>query len=167
MKVQLHVKDQFYEKSEIYLNLLQDTVAELLCKFKHLKKLVISIEINIDFLLDMLLFLVNTENLKISASFEVLSVNDLDEKETKDIFKEAFEIVNEKFPHPCSRILDLKISEAYSYRHENRPEFSINYGLSGAQLTMFEVEDNSDSMCKVYQDYMYGLQIPFPTNDEN
>ena len=130
-------------------------MAELLCKFKHLKKLDISIEINIDFLLDMLLFLVNTENLKISASFEVLSVNDLGEKETKDIFKEAFEIMNEKFPHPSSRILDLKITEAYSYRHENRPEFSISFGVSGAKLTLFE--DNSDPMCKVYQDYMYGL----------
>ena len=130
-------------------------MAELLCKFKHLKKLVISIEINIDFLLDLLLFLVNTENLKISASFEVLSVNDLGEKETKDIFKEAFEIIDETFPHPSSRILDLKITEAYSYRHENRPEFSISFGVSGAKLTLFE--DNSDPMCKVYQDYMYGL----------
>ena len=131
-------------------------MAELLFKFKHLKELVISIEINIDFLVDMLLFLVNTENLKISASFEVLSVNDLDEKETKDIFKEAFEIINEKFPHPCSRILDLKITEAYSYRQENIPEFSISFGVSGAKLTLFE--DNSDSsMCKVYRDYMYGL----------
>ena len=130
-------------------------MAELLCKFKHLKKLDISIEINIDFLLDMLLFLVNTENLKISASFEVLSVNDLGEKETKDIFKEAFEIIDEKFLHPSSRILDLKITEAYSYRHENRPEFSISFGVSGAKLTLFE--DNSDPMCKVYQDYMYGL----------
>ena len=130
-------------------------MAELLCKFKHLKKLDISIEINIDFLLDMLLFLVNTENLKISASFEVLSVDDLDEEVTKDIFKEAFEIINEKSPHPSSRILDLKITEAYSYRHENRPEFSISFGVSGAKLTLFE--DNSDPMCKVYQDYMYGL----------
>ena len=130
-------------------------MAELLCKFKHLKKLVISIEINIDFLLDMLLFLVNTENLKISARFEVLSVNDLGEKETKDIFKEAFEIIDEKFLHPSSRILDLKITEAYSYRHENRPEFSISFGVSGAKLTLFE--DSSDPMCKVYQDYMYGL----------
>ena len=130
-------------------------MAELLFKFKHLKELVISIEINIDFLVDMLLFLVNTENLKISASFEVLSVNDLDEKETKDIFKEAFEIINEKFPHPCSRILDLKITEAYPYRHERRPEFSISYGLSGAKLTT--IGDNSESMCKVYQDYIYGL----------
>ena len=129
-------------------------MAKLLCQFKHLKRLVISIEINIDFLLDMLLFLVNTENLKISASFEVLSVNDLGEKETKDIFKEAFEIIDEKFPHPSSRILDLKITEAYSYRHENRPEFSISFGVSGAKLTLFE--DNSDPMCKVYQDYMYG-----------
>ena len=130
-------------------------MAKLLCQFKHLKSLVISIEINIDFLLDLLLFLVNTENLKISASFEVLSVNDLGEKETKDIFKEAFEIIDEKFPHPSSRILDLKITEAYSYRHENRPEFSISFGVSGAKLTLFE--DNSDPMCKVYQDYMYGL----------
>ena len=130
-------------------------MSEELFKFKHLKKLIISIEIHIDFLLDMLCFLGNTENLKISASFEVLSVNDLDEKETKDIFKEAFEIIDEKFPHPCSRLLDLKITEAYSYRHENRPEFSISYGLSGAKLTLFE--DNSDSMCKIYWDYMYGL----------
>ena len=130
-------------------------MSEELFKFKHLKKLIISIEIHIDFLLDMLCFLGNTENLKISASFEVLSVNDLDEKETKDIFKGAFEIIDEKFPHPCSRLLDLKITEAYSYRHENRPEFSISYGLSGAKLTLFE--DNSDSMCKIYWDYMYGL----------
>ena len=131
-------------------------MAELLCKFKHLKKLDISIEINIDFLLDMLIFLVNTENLKISASFEVLSVNDLGEKETKDIFKEAFEIINETFPHPSSRILDLKITEAYSYRHERRPEFSISYGVSGANLTLYEDNSESNSMCKVYQDYMYG-----------
>ena len=105
----------------------------------------------------MLCFLGNTENLKISASFEVLSVNDLDEKETKDIFKEAFEIINEKSPYPTSRILDLKITEAYSYRHESRPEFSISYGVSGAKLTLFEDNSDSNSMCKVYQDYMYGL----------
>ena len=104
----------------------------------------------------MLLFLVNTDDLKISASFEVLSVNDLGEKETKDIFKEAFEIIDEKFPHPSSRILDLKITEAYSYRHKNRPEFSIHYGVSGAKLTLYEDNSESNSMCKVYQDYMYG-----------
>ena len=132
-------------------------MAELLCKFKHLKKLDISIEINIDCLLDMLIFLGNTDDLKISASFEVLSVNDLDEKETKDIFKEAFEIINEKSPHPSSRILDLKITEAYSYRCERRPEFSISYGVSGAKLTLYEDNSESNSMCKVYQDYMYGL----------
>ena len=132
-------------------------MSEELSKFKHLKKLIISIEIHIDFLLDMLCFLRNTENLKISASFEVLSVNDLDEKETKDIFKEAFEIIDEKFPHPCSRLLDLKITEAYSYRHENRPEFSISYGVSGAKLTLYEDNSESNSMCKVYQNYMYGL----------
>ena len=95
----------------------------------------------------------NTENLKISASFEVWSF--LDEQEDKDIFKEAFETINEKFPYPCSRLLDLKITEAYSYRHESRPEFSISYGVSGAKLTT--IGNNSDSMCKVYQDYIYGL----------
>ena len=61
----------------------------------------------------MLLFLVNTENLKISASFEVWAF--LGEKEAKDIFKEAFEMINKKFPHPCSRILDLKITS----NHQN------------------------------------------------
>ena len=76
----------------------------------NLKKLEIShVRIEINELLDVLHFLGNTKNVKISASLEVMS--DLDEEETEDIFNQALEIVRENFPFP-DRILDLNIYES-------------------------------------------------------
>ena len=49
----------------------------------------------------------------ISAIVEVKS--DYDEEDTKEIFTEALEIMNEKFPFPAIRILDLKIFEGEVY----------------------------------------------------
>jgi hypothetical protein len=94
-------------------------------RFKNLKKLEINhIPIGIKELLDILHFLGNTKNVKISGSLEVLS--GLNEEETKDIFTQAVEIVKEQFPFPDVRILDLNIFNSRN---------SINYGKKGATLT--------------------------------
>ena len=114
---------------------------EFLNKFKNLKKLDISLGISINFLQDVLRLLGNTNNLKISASLEVRS--DLDEEATKEIFNSALEIIQEKFPYPCTRILDLNIFEnnIYGRRHE----FSISYGKNGAMLTTLVANSDSES----------------------
>ena len=114
---------------------------KLLKKFKDLKKLDISLEIHINFLQDVLRLLGNTKNVNISASLEVRS--DLDEEATKIIFNNALEIVKEKFPFPCSRILDLNIFENNIY--ERRHIFSISYGKIGAILTTFDANSDSES----------------------
>ena len=99
---------------------------KLTFKFKNLKRLELShVRIPINELLDILHFLGNTKNVKISASLEVKS-NWRKREETKDIFNQAFEIVKEKFPFPDVRILDLNI---YGSRN------SINYGEKGATFT--------------------------------
>ena len=114
---------------------------EFLNKFKNLKKLDISLEISNHFLQDVLRLLGNTNDLKISASLEVRS--DLDEEATKEIFNSALEIVQEKFPFPCTRILDLNIFEnnIYGRRHE----FSISYGKNGVMLTTLVANSDSES----------------------
>ena len=89
---------------------------ELLSKFNNLKWLTIEIEIHIDFLLDIVRFLASTKTVKISAIVEVKNDYDVyDEEDTKEIFTEALEIMNEKFPFPAIRILDLKIFEGEVY----------------------------------------------------
>ena len=100
----------------------------------NLKKLEIShVRIEINELLDVLHFLGNTKNVKISASLEVLSY--LDEEETKDIFNQALEIVRENFPFPDVRIQDLKIYESMnSINFLHNVRFSICYGENGAML---------------------------------
>ena len=114
---------------------------KLLKKIKDLKKLDISLEIHINFLQDVLRLLGNTKNVNISASLEVRS--ELDEEATKNIFNNALEIVKEKFPFPCSRILDLNIFENNIY--ERRHIFSISYGKIGAILTTFDANSDSES----------------------
>ena len=100
----------------------------------NLKKLEIShVRIEINELLDVLHFLGNTKNVKISASLEVMS--DLDEEETEDIFNQALEIVRENFPFP-DRILDLNIYESMN---------SINYGEKGATLTTTDPDSEMES----------------------
>ena len=111
---------------------------ELPFRFKNLKKLEISqVRIEINELLDILQFLGNTKNVKISASLDVIS--DVDEEETKYIFNQALEIVKEKFPFPDVRILDL-----YIYGSMN----SISYDESGVTLTTndpdLDMESSSD-----------------------
>ena len=119
---------------------------ELLLRFKNLKTLQIgNVEIRINYLLDILRFLGNTINVEVSASVEVTS--HLDAEATKDIFKKAFEIVNEKFPYPDFP-MDLHIFEM-------EPRFSIRLSGSGAMLTTIDSDseaetetemDTSDSM---------------------
>ena len=115
----------------------------LLIKFKNLKKLDISLGIMINFLPDILRFLGNTKDLKISASLEVS--RDLNEEETKEMFNLALEIVKEKFPFPCKRILDLSIFEANISPDDRRHEYFISYGKNGAILTTFDVNSDSES----------------------
>ena len=115
----------------------------LLIKFKNLKKLDVSLGIKIDFLPDILRFLGNTKDLKISASLEVS--RDLNEEETKEMFYLALEIVKEKFPFPCKRILDLSIFEANISPDDRRHEFFISYAKNGAILTTFDVNSDSES----------------------
>ena len=108
---------------------------ELSFRFKNLKKLEISnVRIGINELLDILNFLGNTKNVKISASLEVLS--DLSEEETKDIFNQALQMVKEQFPFPNVRILDLEIFESMN---------TINYGESGATLTTTDPDSEMES----------------------
>ena len=101
--------------------------------FVNLKKLEIShVQIEINELLDVLHFLGNTKNVKISASLEVMS--DLDEEETEDIFNQALDIMRENFPFP-DRILDLNIYESMnSINILHNVRFSICYGENGATL---------------------------------
>ena len=64
---------------------------------------------------------------------------------TKAIFNEAIEILNEKFPFPDERILDLSIFEANISPDDRRHEFFISYGKNGAILTTFDVNSDSES----------------------
>ena len=115
---------------------------ELLLRFKNLKKLdIISLEIDTNYLLDILYFLGNTKNVKISV--DLLVRTGYDEEEAKEIFQQALDIVNEKFPFPDVRILDLKISESELWEFERPHKFSIHYGESGPILT--DLNDSSDS----------------------
>ena len=59
-------------------------------------------------------------------------MSDLDDEATKAIFNQAIEILNEKFPFPDERILDLKISESWNLDY--RPIFSINLVKMGQSL---------------------------------
>jgi hypothetical protein len=102
---------------------------ELLFRFKNLKKLEISIILSRgNDLLNILRFLGNTKNVKISASLKLISSTD--KEETKKIFNQALQIVKEKFPFPDVRILDLDIYEG-SWMN------SIHYGKSGATLSAY------------------------------
>ena len=115
---------------------------ELLSEFENLKELVMSLEMDIDFLLHILWFLGNTNNLNISGTVEVWS-NYILEEETKEIFDEGLKILREMFPFPDRRILDLKIFENVEYYDRIKPTFSITFGESGA--TLITSENNSDS----------------------
>jgi hypothetical protein len=87
----------------------------MLSRFKELKNLETGhffLGIYIDCLLDILRFLGDMKNLKISVCFEVLNgFHSVGEEATKEIFIKALEIVREKFPFPDSRILKLEIRE--------------------------------------------------------
>ena len=106
---------------------------ELLSRFYNLKKLDICLEIDIRYLLDILRFLGNTKNLKIVANLEVMS--GIAYEDAEEIFNEALKIVQEKFPFPDFRILDLNITEVGA----DGPKFKISYGESGATLATFDV----------------------------
>ena len=115
---------------------------ELLFRFKNLKKIdIISLEVDMNYLLDILHFLGNTKNVKISVDLEVRT--GYDDEENEEIFQEALDIVNEKFPFPDVRILDLNISESDLWVFERQGKFSIHYGESGPIFTAFD--DSSDS----------------------
>ena len=133
---------------------------KLLSKFKYLKELVICLEIDIDFLLHIVRFLGDTNNLNISANVEVRS--DYDVEDTKGIFDEALEILREKFPFPARRILDLKFFEDEDYYFGNEIEwrfktskYSIIYNESGATLTTFgEDSDSMDESVEYYDSFL-------------
>ena len=83
----------------------------MLSRFKELKNLETGhLVIYFDYLLDILRFLGDMKNLKISVCLFVM--NGLGEEATKEIFIKALEIVRKKFPFPDSRILKLEILEA-------------------------------------------------------
>ena len=109
----------------IYKNITVTPKTELLFRFKNLKTLVIRLEINITYLLDILHFLGNTKNVKIWANLEVFGYLGPGREEVEDIFNQALQIVKEKFPLPDWRILHLNISEMG--RFLGRPKFSICY----------------------------------------
>ena len=115
----------------------------MLFRFQQLKKLEIHhLEIHIHYLLDILRYLGNMKTQSISVSLGV--INELDEAATKNIFKEALEIVNEKFPFPDVRILELKILE--KFENPGQPRHSIIYGESGPFLDPeYETSDFSDT----------------------
>ena len=113
-----------------YENLTPKT--DLLFRFYNLKKLDICLEIDIRYLLDILRFLGNTKNLKIVANLDVRS--GISYEDAEEIFNEALTIVQEKFPFPDFRILDLNITEVDA----DGPKFKISYGESGATLTTFD-----------------------------
>ena len=124
-------------------------VVPFLLRFKELKKLVIQhLEIYIDYLPDIIRYLGNTKAQRISVSLWVIndsfwgSINELDEEATKEIFNEALEIFNEKFPFPDGRILELEIFE---YNGNRQPSHSIKYGECGAMLTIDDVMYESDT----------------------
>ena len=133
---------------------------KLLSKFKYLKELVIRFEIDIEFLLHIVRFLGDTNNLNISANVEVRS--DYDVNDTKGIFDEALEILREKFPFPARRILDLKFFENEDYYFGNEIEwrfktskYSIVYNESGATLTTFgEDSDSMDESVEYYDSFL-------------
>ena len=111
-------------------------IVPMLSKFEKLKKLEIcNLLIFIEYLLDILRCLGNMKTLKMSVTLRVMS--DLDDEATKAIFNEAIEILNEKFPFPDERILDLKISESWILL-DYRPIFSIKYGENGTALEKIE-----------------------------
>ena len=110
-------------------------IVPTLFKFEKLKKVEIcDLLIFIEYLLDILRCLGNMKTLKMSVTLRVMS--DFDDEATKAIFNQAIEILNEKFPFPDVRILDLKISE--SWYLDYRPKFSINYGENGTELEKIE-----------------------------
>ena len=102
------------ETLEIYRNIIpppyEDVVpnTELIFRFKNLKKLIFCVEFNVNYLLHVLRFLGNTKDVKLFVNLEVMSGYDKDE--AKAIFDEAVRIIDEKFPFPNARILDLKMS---------------------------------------------------------
>ena len=117
-------------------------VVAFLLKFKELKKLVIQhVEIQINYLLDIVRYLGNMKTQRISVDLWVIN-DELDEEETKDIFNEVLEIVNEKFPFPDRRILYLDFFENNGNR---QPSHRINYGERGAMLTIRDVMSESDT----------------------
>jgi len=119
-----------------YENLTPKT--DLLFRFNNLKKLVICIDIDIGYLLDIIRFLGNTKNLKIIANLDVRSA--ILYEEAEEIFNEALRILQEKFPFPDERILDLIITEVYVFM-SRPPKFEISYG-GGAMLAT--LDDRSD-----------------------
>ena len=78
----------------------------MILSFKNLKSLYVNTDIALSGLLDMLNTLENMKNLKISISISTdeRDIEDFDEKQAKDIFQEAFEIVDKKFPRKTTSI---------------------------------------------------------------
>ena len=73
---------------------------EMILSFKNLKSLYVNTDVALSGLLDMLNTLENMKNLKLSISISTdeRDIEDFDEKQAKDIFQEAFKIVDKNFP---------------------------------------------------------------------
>ena len=130
---------------------------ELLSKFDNLKWLNIEIEIQINFLLDIVRFLGSTKTVKISAIVEVKNdYDDYDEEDTKKIFNEALEIMKEKFPAPATRILDLRLSEDEGYEdpdERRRTTFSITCENRPGGVILQTFDDTSSDESVNTHDY--------------
>ena len=124
------------ESLKIIPGIPSEHIVPMLSKFEKLKKLdICDLLIFIEYLLDILRCLGNMKTLKMSVTLRVMS--EFDDEAIKAIFNQAIEILNEKFPFPDVRILDLKISESWEFL-DYRPIFSINYGENGAELEKIE-----------------------------
>ena len=119
-------------------------VIPMLLRFKKLKKLKIrSLEINIDYFLDILSFLGSMKTLSIFVSLRVM--NDLDEEATKDIFTKALEIIEQKFPFPDVRILKLEIFEDVKKSIPRWGGYYIIYRESGPKLSRYDIISDSEN----------------------
>ena len=84
---------------------------EQIFRFKNLKKLIFCVEFDINYLLHVIRFLGKTKDINLFVRIEVMSGSDKEEEQAKAIFDEALRIINEKFPFPNAKILELKIDE--------------------------------------------------------
>ena len=139
------------ETLEIGPGISSENLIPMLLRFEKLKNLeIFHLQIHMDYILNFIHYLENMKTLKISVFLSVAS--DLDEEASEDFFNKTLKVVNEKFPFPDVRVLELEIFEDNIYE---RPGLSIIYGESGARVfertfdsekdTTYSENDTSDS----------------------